>query len=181
MCYAAAIPIVTLIISAAATAYSVDAQNKQVGAENKSRSIAAESARESFRNQASDTNLRLQQEQEAAVNAKIENSKRAAEARGTARAAAGQSGVAGLSVDNLLADFYRQEAGFRFVTDSNLSAATEQSQRELKGLRATSQSRENSLRPEALPGYLGAGLRIAGQGVQAYDQYQTYSNPSYKK
>lgn len=179
MCYAAAIPIVTLIISAAATAYSVDSQNKQVKSQNKANEISAESARQSFRNQASDTNLRLQQEQEAAVNAKIENSKRAAEARGTARASAGQSGVAGLSVDNLLADFYRQEAGFRFVTDSNLSMKVEQSQRELKGLRATSQSRELSLRPEPLPGYLGAGMRIGGQSVQAYDDYKRITDPNY--
>lgn len=179
MCYAAAIPIVTLIISAAATAYSVDSQNKNVAAENKARSISAESARESFRSQASDTNLRLQQEQEAAVNAKIENAKRAAEARGTARASSGAAGVAGLSVDNLLADFYRQEAGFRFVTDSNLSDKVEQSQREMKGLRATAKSRENSLRPEALPGYLGAGLRIGGQAVGAIDDYNRITDPTY--
>ena len=85
-----------------------------------------------------------------------------------------------MSVDNLLADFYRQEAGFRFVTDSNLAMVTEQSQRELKGLRANAMSRENSLRPEAVPGYLGAGLRIGGQAVGAYDQYKTNSDPSWK-
>lgn len=179
MCGPAAIPVITLIISAAATAYTVDSQNKNVKAENKSREVSAESARESFRQQASDTNLRLQQEQEAAVNAKIENTKRAAEARGTARASAGQSGVAGLSVDNLLVDFYRQEAGFRFVTDTNLSNAVEQSQRQLTGAQATSRSRENSLRPEPLPGYLGAGLRIGGQSVTAYDDYMTITDPSW--
>lgn len=180
MCYVAAIPIITLVISAAATAYSVDAQNKSVKAENKVREIGAESARQSFRDQASDMNLRVQQEQEAAVNAKMENAKRAAEARGTARAASGQAGVAGLSVDALMADFYRQEGTYRAVTDSNLSASIEQSQRELKGLRSTAQSREASLRPEAVPGYLGAGLRIAGQGVQAYDTHKRQSDPNYK-
>ena len=181
MCYVAAIPLITLAISAAATAYTVDAQNQGVKAENKARAIGAESARESFRNQASDTNLRIQQEQEAAVDAKINNAKRAAEARGTARASSGQAGVAGLSVDSLLADFYRQEAGFRFVTDSNLSDTVEQSQREMKGLQATARSRENSLRPEAVPGYLGAGLRIGAQTVSAFDQYKTYTDPSWKK
>lgn len=180
MCYVAAIPLITLALSAAATAYTVDSQNTAVKAENKSREIGAESARESFRQQASTANLAVQQQQEAATNAKIENAKRAAEARGTARASSGEAGIAGLSVDNLLVDFYRQEGTYRAVTDSNLSASIEQSQREMKGLQSTAKSRENDLRPEALPGYLGAGLRIAGQGVKAYDTYKRGSDPNYK-
>lgn len=179
MCYVAAIPLITLAISAAATAYTVDSTNKNVKAENKAREISAESARESFRQQASDTNLGIQQLQERDVNAKIENAKRASEARATARASSGQAGVAGLSVDNLMVDFYRQEGTFRAVTDSNLAAGIEQSQRDLKGLRSQAMSRENSLRPAPVPGYLGAGLRIAGQGVEAYDGYKRASDPSY--
>lgn len=179
MCYPVAIAAVGLLLTAATTVYTVDAQNKSVKAENKAREISAESARQSFRDQASNTNLRVQQEQEAAVNAKIENAKRAAEAVGTARAASGQAGVAGLSVDNLLADFYSQEANFRVVTDSNLASSIEQSQRELKGLEAQSKSRENSLRPEPIPGYLGAGLRIGAESVKTYDTYKKQTDPSY--
>jgi hypothetical protein len=179
MCYVAAVPIITLLLTAASTAYTVDQQNKSVSAQNKATDIAQESARESFRQQASTTNLRLQQEQEAATNAKIENAKRAAEARGTARASAGQAGVSGMSVDNLFADFYRQEAQYRFVTDSNLAAVQEQTARDLQGLKAGTQSRINSLRKEAMPGYLGAGLRIGDASVGAYDKYKRNSDPSY--
>jgi len=180
MCYAAAIPIVTLLISAAATAYTVDQSNQGVKAENKSREVASESAAQSGRNQFSEINQRVQQEQEAVVQAKMENAKRAAEARSTARTSSGQAGVAGLSVDSLLADFYRQEAGYRAVTDANLVYTIDQSQRQAEGVRSGTQSRINELRPEPLPGYLGAGMRIAGQSVQAYDQYQTYTNPKWK-
>ncbi len=179
MCYVAAIPLITLALSAAATAYTVDSSNKAVKAENKGREISAESARESFRQQSSQVNLGIQQEQEKATNAKIQNAMRAAEARSTARTASGQAGVAGMSVDNLMADFYRQEGTFRAVTDSNLASTVEQSQRELQGLKSQSMSRENSLRPAPVPGYLGAGLRIAGDGVQAYDSYKRNSDPNY--
>ena len=179
MCYVAAIPLITLALSAAATYYQVDSQNKNVKAENNAREISAESARESFRQQASNVNLGVQQEQERATNAKIQNAMRAAEATATARTSSGQAGVAGLSVDNLMADFYRQEATYRTVTDSNLASFTEQSQRELQGLQAQAKSRENSLRPAPVPGYYGAALRIGGEGVQAYDQYKRNSDPSY--
>lgn len=179
MCYAAAIPIVTLIISAAATAYSVDASNQAVKAENAARKQGQESAEQSFRNQSSDVNRSLQQQEEAAINGKIENAKRAAEARATARTSSGAAGVAGLSVDNLLADFYKQEASYRMVTDTNFTYQVEQSRRDLEGIRSGTQSRVNQLRPAPVPGYLGAGLRIAGQGVQAYDQYQRNTDPNY--
>lgn len=180
MCYAAAIPVITLIISAAATAYSVDAQNKSVKAQNKANDIAAESAAQSARDQFSDINLRLQQEEAADQKAKFENAKRAAEARATARTASGQSGVAGLSVDNLLVDFYRQEADFRNLTDINFSYNVEQTRRTGQGIQAGTNSRLNSLGHQPVPGYLGAGLRIAGQGVQAYDGYKANTDPNYK-
>lgn len=179
MCYAAAIPIVTLIISAAATAYSVDASNDAVKAENAARKQGQESAEQSFRNQSSDVNRSLQQQEEAAINAKVDNAKRAAQARATARTAAGGAGVVGLSVDTLMADFHRQEATYRLVTDTNFSYQTEQSRRDLEGIRSGTQSRVNSLRPEPVPGYLGAGLRIAGQTTQAVDQYKRNTDPNY--
>ena len=179
MCYAAAIPIVTLIISTAATAYSVDASNDAVKAENDARKQGQLSAEQSFRNQSSDINRSLQQQEEAVINAKVDNAKRAAQARATARTSSGASGVAGLSVDTLMADFYKQEATYRFVTDTNFSYQVEQSRRDLEGVRSGTQSRVNSLRPEPVPGYLGAGLRIAGQTTQAVDQYKRNTDPNY--
>jgi hypothetical protein len=180
MCYAAAIPVVTLLISAAATTYTVYDQNQAVKAENKAREIGAESAAQSGRNQFSDVNRRLQQEQEAALNRKVENAKRAAEARATARTSSGQAGVSGLSVDSLLADFYHQEASYRFATDTNLGYFQEQTRRDLEGIRAGTESRVNSLRPEPVPGYLGAGLRIGARSVQAFDEYKTNTDPNWK-
>lgn len=178
MCGYAAAGLAIAIIGLAATGYSMNEQREAVKAENKSRAISAENARESFRQGASTVNLRLQQEQQAATDAKLENAKRAAEARGTARVASGAAGVAGLSVDNLLADFYRQEATYRAVTDENLAYSAEQTGRELKGLQATSRDREASFRPEPLPDYLAQGLQIGGQAVGAYRDYRKSTNPN---
>lgn len=174
-----AVAVVGLLITTATTAYSIDEQNKNVKAENQAREVAAESARESAREGYSATNLSLQQEEIANTQAKIENAKRAAEAKGTARSASGQAGVAGLSVEHLMADFNRQEATFRAVTDQNFAFSVEQSQRQMKGIRATARSRENSLAPQKPPGYLGAGLRIGAQAVGSYDQYKKNTDPNY--
>lgn len=181
MCSYAAAGLAIAVIGLAASGYGMYEQREATKVENKSRAISAENARESFRQGASSVNLRLQQEQQAAAEAKFENAKRAAEARGTARVASGAAGVAGLSVDNLLADFYRQEATYRSVTDENLAFSQEQAGRELKGLQATSRDREASFRPEPLPDYLAGSLRIGAQGGSAVNDYMALTDPQWKK
>ena len=57
--------------------------------------------------------MRQAQEQEATAREIGEVSKKAREAMATASVSAGESGVAGLSVDALLDDYVRQEADYR--------------------------------------------------------------------
>ena len=55
------------------------------------------------------------QEQVAAAQRIQASTKKAREARSTARVSAGEAGVAGLSVDALINDLTREEADYRFA------------------------------------------------------------------
>lgn len=100
-------------------------------------------ARQSYANDIAQLNQRLMQEQEAAALAKQQTAKKGLEARGEIQAA----GRIGNTVDNLIADYYRQQAAFDFVTDRNLGFAGTQIQMQKKGVAAELGSRLGSIQP----------------------------------
>ena len=96
-----------------------------------------------FANDIGQLNLRIMQEQEAAGEKKREAGREFLRAKGEVNA----SGRIGNTVDNLIADYYRQQAMFDFATDRNLAFATNQSQQEKRGAAATYASRLASNQP----------------------------------
>lgn len=88
-------------------------------------------------------NLRLMQEQEATAQRKAETAKQGLQARGEIAAA----GRIGNTIDNLVADYYRQQAQFDFATDRNLAFATMQTQEEKRGASSRYASRLSSQQP----------------------------------
>jgi hypothetical protein len=116
------------------------------------------------------TNLEASQEREGAMQRLEENNLKAREATSTARVAAGEAGVSGLSVDALLADLGTKQNRYNSSVSSNYdrSLGAIRSQRENINISATNQI--NSLKAPQQPDYLGAALRI---GTAAYD----YQNP----
>jgi len=123
---------------------------------------------------------RIRQEQEATVTEEERNARAAASARATARTAAGEAGVAGLSVEALLNDFTAQEGRYRYGVRRNNELVTDQLTAEMEGARAQAQGRIHSitslnLEPVSRPTYLGAALRIGGDALGAYAKY---SRPS---
>jgi hypothetical protein len=122
-------------------------------------------ANESFLQQSQQLHLRDQQEDESASQDIQKVQIEAAKARATARVAAGEAGVSGLSVDSLLADFYRQEDVFRESVRRNRQLGRLQTKEDIKGLRAQAQGRVASVRPYTpepivRPNFLGTGLQI---------------------
>jgi len=85
-----------------------------------------------YANDISQLNLRIMQEQEAAAQKKQETGKAFLQAKGEVSAA----GRIGNTVDNLIADYYRQRAQFDFATDRNLAFAVNQSQQDKRGAAA---------------------------------------------
>lgn len=120
-------------------------------------------------------NLRIQEEQEATSEdlqkLMIERKQKMGE-----YIASSQS--AGLSFSNVLADYMRQEAQYKDAANRNLELKERQSQLNIEGMRAKTNSRINSNMSTALPqpSLFAAGLDIAGSTLSAYT---TFSTPKY--
>jgi hypothetical protein len=91
----------------------------------------------SYSDEIAQLNLRLMQEQAATSQQQQQNATAGAKARGEVLA----SGRLGNSVDNLMADFYRQQAQFDYYSSQNLAFTGQQIQMEKRGSAAQRGSR----------------------------------------
>lgn len=91
----------------------------------------------------SQLNMRLMQEQEAAAQRQREAALAAQKGAGEIRA----TGRLGMTVDNLIADYYRQQAAFDYATERNLAFTTAQTQMQKMGAAAQRGSRLASQQP----------------------------------
>jgi len=87
--------------------------------------------------------LRFMQEEEAAAAQKLKASKEVAQERAAVRASA----RTGNTVENLLADYYRQQASFEYATNRNLAFAGADLQEQKRGSQATYAARKVSEQP----------------------------------
>ena len=136
-------------------------------AEVQRRASAAE--RQRYLNEVSSMRVQQRQEQIAAAQRIQESTRKAREARATARVSAGEAGVSGLSVDALINDLTREEASYRFATNQ---------QTQMNDVNRTLQLRDAGLgfqnnllrinRPIEQPDYLGAALSGAQTGMSTY-------------
>ena len=91
----------------------------------------------SYSDEIAQLNLRLMQEQAATSQQQQQNATAGAKARGEVLA----SGRLGNTVDNLMADFYRQQAQFDYYSSQNLAFTGQQIQMEKQGVAAQRGSR----------------------------------------
>ena len=115
--------------------------------------------------------MRMQQAQEQVAKAQRiqESTRKAREARATARVSAGQSMVAGLSVDALINDLTREEADYRFSETKNQEMVDVNRTLRLRDAGLSSQM--NLLRinkPIEQPDYLGSLMSGAQTGLSTY-------------
>ena len=96
-----------------------------------------------YENDISQLNLRLMQEQEAAAQKARQSALQGAQARGEIRS----TGRLGATVDNLIADYYRQQAAFDYASERNLAFTTAQVQQQKMGAAAQRGSRIASQQP----------------------------------
>lgn len=118
------------------------------------------------------TTLRQIQEQEAAAATRFDNNIEANAAKATARTAAGESGVSGLSIEGLLAEFSGRSARANDRADQQMDWTMNQLQAEKKSQGYTAVDRINSVPRGQKPFFGDALLRIAGAGVDAYAGYR---------
>lgn len=120
-------------------------------------------------------NKRIQEERAAAALEKQDVAMQTREARERAFVAAGEAGVSGFSVDNLLAEFTARGATYRNRVDQNLEMTTTQIQASKMGTQAQAESRINSVQRPTPPNFFDAGIRLLGSVVNAGQTYMQYA------
>lgn len=102
--------------------------------------LNSELAGSAYANDLRQIDLMFMQEEEAAAQQKMKGSREAAQARAEIRA----SGRVGNTVDNLIADFYRQQAQYDFATNRNLAFTSMASQEKKRGAQSQYAARKVS-------------------------------------
>ena len=185
MCFFAALGTALGASAASATATGIAATSAAIGAASSGMQFAgqrqqakqqaayqAQSAaaeRQRALQEQSSIRMRQAQEQEATARELEQVSRKSQEALARARVSAGEAGVAGASVQALMDDYTRQEAGYRAATlrQQELRGVGTQLGLEQAGL--ASQQRLISInQPISKPSFLTAGLEAVSGGLSGY-------------
>jgi len=144
-------------------------QRQQAKAQARSQANASAAERQRYLQEVSSMRVQQGQEQVAAAQRIQESTRKAREARATARVSAGEAGVAGLSVDALINDLTREEANYNFATNQQLQMNDVNRTMQLNqaGLGFTNNMLRIN-RPIEQPNYLGAALSGAQTGLSTY-------------
>lgn len=162
-------------VSAAGAVMSYQQQNINAKNQTIQHHINKENARKTFKDKNTDISVRQSQEQEAASVEKFDTALEANKARATARVAAGEAGISGLSVDQLLRDFSGRQARYNDRVDQNTDWTINQLQQEKKGLGAQYKDRVAAVPVGQKPSWADAGLRIVSAGINAATTYKKLS------
>lgn len=154
-------------VASAGAGYIGQRQQAKQQAAFQAQSAAAE--RQRALQEQSSIRMRQAQEQEATARELEQVSRKSREALARARVSAGEAGVAGASVQALMDDYTRQEAGYRAATlrQQELTGVGTQLGLEQAGL--ASQQRLISInQPISKPSFLTAGLQAVSGGLSGY-------------
>ena len=144
-------------------------QSQMAKAQAKVQANASAAERQRYLQEVSSMRVQQGQEEVAAAQRIQESTRKAREARATARVSAGEAGVAGLSVDALINDLTREEANYRFATNQQLQMndVNRTMQLDQAGLGFTNNMLRIN-RPIEQPDYLGSALSGAQTGLSTY-------------
>jgi len=112
--------------------------------------------------QISQVSLRETQTQQGAAMSILQADRQARLADAEARVSAGESGVAGASVDALLGDIKQQDAAFRTATDINEQNTLDQLEAEKRGIRVQAANIKAGVQT---PSPVALGTSLAGAGL----------------
>ena len=154
-------------VASAGAGYIGQRQQAKAQAAYQAQSAAAERKR-ALQEQSS---IRMQQaqQQEATARELEQVSRKSQEALARARVSAGEAGVSGVSVQALMDDYTRQEAGYRAATlrQQELRGVGTQLGLEQAGL-ASQQRLIGINQPISKPSFLTAGLEATSRGLSGY-------------
>lgn len=116
------------------------------------------------------------EERNASSQQAMQGEVKALQARSTAVTAAGEAGVSGLSVNELLGDYYSRESANRDAIDSNYQMTRDGIRANMEASQAGAISRINSVQQAVAPSFGDALLRIGGSALSAGGQYFSMTN-----
>jgi len=166
---AAAVPLISAGVGAASAGLQYAGQRQQAKQQAAYQAQSAAAERQRALQEQTSIRMRQAQEQEATARELEQVSRKSQEALARARVSAGEAGVAGASVQALMDDYTRQEAGYRsaLARQQELSAVGTQLGLEQAGL--ASQQRLISIQqPIDRPSFLTAGLGAISGGLSGY-------------
>jgi multidrug efflux pump subunit AcrA (membrane-fusion protein) len=163
-------PIIAVGLGIAQAGMQIQGQRQQAKTQAKVQKNASAAERQRYLQEVSSMRIQQGQEQVAAAQRIQESTRKAREARSTARVSAGEAGVAGLSVDALINDLTREEASYNFATQqqTQMNDVNRTIQLDQAGLGFTNNMLRIN-RPIEQPNYLGAALGGAQTGLSTYD------------
>mgnify|MGYP003137207537 CR=1 FL=1 len=135
---------------------------------------AAESANQAFVAQQEGLNARLREEKQAAEQQKFDVARKTLQAKGAIRA----TERAGLTIDLLLADAEREKGNWTNALTQTIQSADQQYRRNLKGLEAQREGRQNqaidmyNTASANAPSLLGTIANVANTGLSNYTTYK---------
>ena len=165
MCEPATIAYITLAITAAATANSIDAQNKQADYQDAMNERQRQQTLANAAANNTEVNLQGQQTRAAAVQKIEENNRAAAIGIGKATAAGGVTGVQGNSVDALLGDLSGVQTRYNNSVLTNYDASSNALENQRLNVYSSAAGTINGLKTPNQPDYISAGLQLAQAGT----------------
>ena len=160
---------ISIGLAMASMGAQIHGQRQQAKTQAKVQKNASAAERERYLREVSSMRVQQGQEEVAAAQRIQESTRKAREARATARVSAGEAGVAGLSVDALINDLTREEANYNFATQQQLQMndVGRSMQLDNAGLSFTNNMLRIN-RPIEKPDYLGAAISGAQTGMSTY-------------
>ena len=136
-------------------------------------------AQRSMLEQARQLSLREDQERAASMDRKFQSNIEAAKLKGRQIASAGEAGVAGLSIANLLSDVERTRLNNEGTINRNFDAVLQQSKVDREGLLSQAEGRIAGVQQGTSPSLLASGLQIGGVVLDGYRQFRKDKAPIY--
>jgi hypothetical protein len=172
MCFpalAAALPYIAGGLGVASVGVQYAGARQQAKTQARYQAQAAAAERQRFAQEQTSLRMRQAQEQEAVGRELEQVSRKSQQALARARVSAGEAGVAGASVQALMDDYTRQEAGYRaaLLRQQELGAVATGMGLEQAGF-ATQQRQIGINRPISRPSGLAAGLGAISAGLSGY-------------
>ncbi|QDP58032.1 MAG: putative internal virion protein [Prokaryotic dsDNA virus sp.] len=160
----------------ATTALSIRGQQQAAKAQARAQEMQTKAEQQRLLQQQAAERINQRFQEEQAADQLQKSATKAREARATARVSAGESGVAGRSVDALMNDLTRKQAVYRFGLTRQLEQSNIATELRLQDQGMASQQRLLAInKPIEQPNYLEGILKGATTGLNAYGSLNTTS------